>query len=58
MNTKEYDSLYALLEAFPTEDACIEHLEQLRWPKGIICQVISVDGGMGHLNPAYMGQAY
>ena len=21
-------------------------------------QVISVDGGMGHLNPAYMGQAY
>ncbi len=30
MNTKEYDSLYALLEAFPTEDACIEHLEQLR----------------------------
>ena len=38
MNTKEYDSLYAMLEAFPTADACIEHLEQLRWPKGITCQ--------------------
>lgn len=34
---KEYDSLYELLEAFPTEEACIRHLEALRWPRGIIC---------------------
>ncbi len=33
----QYDSLMALLEAFPNEGACIRHLEQLRWPKGIIC---------------------
>ena len=34
---KEYDSLIALMEAFPDEAACIRHLEKLRWPKGIIC---------------------
>ena len=38
MNLKQYDSLYQMMEAFPTEDACIEHLVQLRWPRGIICQ--------------------
>ena len=38
MKTKKYDSLYAMMEAFPTEESCIKHLEQLRWPKGIICQ--------------------
>ena len=32
-----YDSLFALLEAFPDEEACIRHLEALRWPKGIVC---------------------
>lgn len=30
----KYDSLVAMLEAFPNEESCIEHLEQLRWPKG------------------------
>ena len=33
----EYNSLYQLLEAFPDERSCIEHLELLRWPCGIIC---------------------
>ncbi len=33
----KYDSLFALVEAFPTEEACILHLEKLRWPKGIVC---------------------
>jgi len=32
-----YDSMFALMEAFPTEEACILHLEKLRWPKGIVC---------------------
>lgn len=34
---KEYQSLYELLQAFPTEQSCVEHLESLRWPRGIIC---------------------
>ena len=34
---REYRSLYELLEAFPTEESCIRHLESLRWPRGIIC---------------------
>lgn len=33
----KYKSLYALMEAFPNEEACILHLEKLRWPKGIVC---------------------
>ena len=33
----KYDSLLAVLEAFPDEESCIAHLEQLRWPKGIVC---------------------
>jgi transposase-like protein len=32
-----YDSLFALMEAFPDEETCILHLEKLRWPKGIVC---------------------
>ena len=38
MNLKQYDSLYAMLETFPTEEDCIKHLEKLRWPCGIVCQ--------------------
>jgi hypothetical protein len=38
MKLENYDSLYSLMEAFPTEEACIEHLEKLRWPCGIVCQ--------------------
>lgn len=32
-----YKSLYDLMEAFPDEETCVKHLEQLRWPNGIIC---------------------
>lgn len=35
----KYDSLIKLLEAFPDEETCIKHLEQLRWPSGIVCPV-------------------
>ena len=38
MDLKKYESLYEMLEAFPTEESCIKHLEYLRWPRGIICQ--------------------
>jgi len=33
----KYDSLMAVLEAYPNEKACVHHLEKLRWPKGIVC---------------------
>lgn len=33
----EYKSLIQVLKAFPSEKVCIEHLEKLRWPKGVIC---------------------
>ena len=32
----KYDSLIAVIKAFPDEETCINHLENLRWPKGII----------------------
>ena len=31
------DSLDKLLAVFPTEKSCIEYLEFVRWPYGIIC---------------------
>ena len=37
VSTMRYDSMFALMEAFPNEEACILHLEKLRWPKGIVC---------------------
>ena len=33
---KCYESLLELLQAFPNEEACIKHLERIRWPDGII----------------------
>ena len=33
----QYTSLLQVLEQFPNEEACITHLEHLRWPNGIIC---------------------
>lgn len=35
--TMKYNSLFALMEAFPNEESCVRHLEKLRWPKGIVC---------------------
>lgn len=34
---KKYASLYDLMQAFHDEQTCVEHLEKLRWPDGIIC---------------------
>lgn len=33
----KYDSLFALMEAFPDDKACVQHLEKLRWPRGVVC---------------------
>lgn len=30
-------SLYDVMEAFPDERACVEHLARLRWPNGPVC---------------------
>lgn len=35
MNIGKFNSLYDLLEAFPTEENCIKYLEQQRWANGI-----------------------
>lgn len=35
MNIGKFNSLYDLLEAFPTEESCIKYLEQQRWANGI-----------------------
>lgn len=35
----KYNSLLKLLETFPNEETCINHLENLRWPSGIVCPV-------------------
>ena len=37
MTNKEYKSLVDLLDAFPNEKACVEHLVKQRWPMGVIC---------------------
>lgn len=41
---KKYDSLFALLQAFPDEESCVRHLEQLRWPHGVICPCCGCTG--------------
>lgn len=35
--TTPYNSLIEVLDAFPDEGACVAHLEQLRWPHGVVC---------------------
>src|ERR1700752_589561 len=32
-----YKSLFELMKAFPDEETCVRHLEQLRWSAGIVC---------------------
>jgi len=40
----KYNALYELMEAFPDETSCVRHLEQLRWPKGIVPSQVSQIG--------------
>jgi len=37
-NTTGYNNVLGLLKTFPDESACARHLEQLRWPDGVVCQ--------------------
>ena len=36
INVKAFNSLFELMEAFPTEESCIRYLEDLRWKDGVI----------------------
>ena len=36
MQSGTYNSVFEFLQAFPDEQACIRHLEQLRWPNGVV----------------------
>lgn len=36
INVRLFNSLFELLEAFPTEESCIKYLESLRWKEGIV----------------------
>jgi len=50
----KYDSLLALLKAFPDEKTCVQHLETLRWPTGIICPVCGSSRKIYRLNRGYI----
>jgi transposase-like protein len=34
---KHFDSLFEMMEAFPDEQACIDHLRSIRWKNGAFC---------------------
>ena len=45
-----YDTLLDLLDAFPDEESCVRHLEQLRWPRGIVCPWCAESGDFYRLS--------
>ena len=50
---KTYYSLLEVLDAFPTEEACVRHLEALRWPNGIICPLCGSSRKIYHVKRAH-----
>lgn len=36
MITPDFNTILELLQAFPDEQTCIDHLEALRWPNGVV----------------------
>lgn len=36
MKTGSFKSLFDLLQAFPTEESCIDHLQKIRWANGVV----------------------
>jgi len=36
IDVKKFTSLFDLLDAFPTEQSCIEYLENIRWKNGVV----------------------
>jgi transposase-like protein len=50
----KYDSLLAMMEAFPNEETCVRHLENLRWPKGIVCPCCGSTRKIYHVRRSYI----
>ena len=46
-------SAYEFFQSFPNEWAAIEHIEQLRWPDGVICPMCDSDRTTRLKNPQY-----
>lgn len=53
MFLSKYNSLIALLKAFPTEEVCVRHLEGLRWPKGIVCPLCGSTRKVYHIKRSH-----
>ena len=45
-NRTGYNNVIGLLDAFPDERACAEHLAGIRWPQGVICPLCQSNGKM------------
>lgn len=45
-NRTGYNNVIGLLDAFPDERACAEHLAGIRWPQGVICPLCQSTGKM------------
>lgn len=41
---KQFDSLFDLMDAFPDEQACVDHLRSIRWRDGEFCPLCVVEG--------------
>jgi transposase-like protein len=50
-----YKSLLDLMKAFPDEETCVKHLEQLRWSAGIVCPLC---GSTRKFYPVTRGNLY
>jgi len=50
---RNYKSLLDLAEAFPTEEACVKHLEKTRWPEGIVCPLCGSTRKIYHVKRAH-----
>lgn len=50
-----YKSLLDLMKAFPNEETCVKHLEQLRWSAGIVCPLC---GSTRKFYPVTRGNLY
>ena len=53
MNHDTYNNLIDLADAFPDEATCVKHLEQLRWPHGIVCPWCASTRSFSNLSRGY-----
>lgn len=54
IDVKSFNSLFELMEAFPTEESCIEYLEDLRWKNGVISPFDSTSKVYVYTNHRYI----